>query len=98
VSTLGAITPTDSNLAGCLLDPPTVDAMPTRKLEEYAAKRDFASTPEPAPPEPAPTPAERGDDRGTLRFVVQEHHARSLHWDLRLEHDGVLWSWAVPKG
>jgi bifunctional non-homologous end joining protein LigD len=63
-----------------------------KPLAEYAAKRDFAQTPEPGadPPEPGTPPAPR--------FVVQEHHARRLHWDLRLEHDGVLWSWAVPKG
>ncbi len=55
------------------------------KLREYRAKRDFART-----PEPASVPS--------ARFVVHEHHARRLHWDLRLEHDGVLMSWAVPNG
>jgi bifunctional non-homologous end joining protein LigD len=60
-------------------------------LRTYRAKRDFQTT-----PEPRGTPAEAGD--GRPRFVVQEHSARSLHWDLRLEHDGVLWSWAVPRG
>jgi bifunctional non-homologous end joining protein LigD len=59
-------------------------------LEAYRAKRDFEGT-----PEPAGGPAERED---ALRFVVQEHSARAMHWDLRLEHDGALASWAVPKG
>jgi bifunctional non-homologous end joining protein LigD len=60
-------------------------------LAAYAAKRAFAATPEPAP---AATAARTGP----LLFVVQQHAARGLHYDLRLELDGVLKSWAVPKG
>jgi bifunctional non-homologous end joining protein LigD len=64
-----------------------------RDLEEYERKRDFAATPEP------PARKTRTTRKKTApRFVVQEHHARALHWDLRLERDGVLVSWAVPKG
>jgi bifunctional non-homologous end joining protein LigD len=63
-----------------------------RALDEYAAKRDFEKTPEPAGRPPRARTSE------LPRFVVQEHHARRLHWDLRLERDGVLASWAVPKG
>ncbi|WP_131761602.1 DNA polymerase ligase N-terminal domain-containing protein [Actinomadura fibrosa] len=61
-------------------------------LAEYRGKRDPGRTPEPVPDEKA---LPHGDDD---TFVVQEHHATSLHWDLRLERDGVLVSWAVPKG
>lgn len=60
------------------------------QLTEYRAKRDFGATPEPAP---ADAPAADG-----RRFVVQRHDARALHYDLRLELDGALASWAVPKG
>ena len=61
------------------------------RLDEYRAKRDAARTPEPVPPGPPPTG--KNDT-----FVIQQHHARRLHWDLRLERDGVLVSWAVPRG
>jgi bifunctional non-homologous end joining protein LigD len=61
-------------------------------LEEYRAKRDFEATPEPAGDRDAAAAAER------RRFVIQEHDATRLHWDLRLEHEGVLLSWALPRG
>src|SRR5690349_9284119 len=61
-------------------------------LEEYRRKRDFGITPEP-PPDIATATSGR-----SRRFVVQRHRARRLHYDLRLEIDGVLVSWAVPKG
>jgi bifunctional non-homologous end joining protein LigD len=62
-------------------------------LETYRAKRDFTATSEPAPK------PRRGKARAPI-FVVQKHqaHRAGLHWDFRLEHNGVLWSWAVRKG
>jgi bifunctional non-homologous end joining protein LigD len=65
--------------------------MSTRgKLAEYRRKRDFSRT-----PEPQGAPKKRTKQ---LAFVIQKHAARSLHFDLRLELDGVMKSWAVPKG
>jgi bifunctional non-homologous end joining protein LigD len=64
-----------------------------KSIREYAAKRDLARTPEPAGSTAAKSPTSHSQ-----RFVVQKHQARRLHYDFRLEMDGVLRSWAVPKG
>jgi bifunctional non-homologous end joining protein LigD len=67
------------------------------RLQAYRDKRDAARTPEPVPAETVPAVPGPGSPDGGV-FVIQEHHARRLHWDVRLERDGVLVSWAVPKG
>ncbi|MCX7305063.1 MAG: DNA ligase D [Hyphomicrobiales bacterium] len=63
------------------------------KLETYRAKRNFKRTPEPAGEARTGAAAHTGG-----AFVIHKHDARRLHYDLRLEHDGVLWSWAVTRG
>lgn len=61
-----------------------------RSLDDYRQKRDFRRSPEPSESE--------GSSGDQLRFVIQKHDASTLHYDLRLEIDGVLVSWSVPKG
>ncbi|MFI2101913.1 ATP-dependent DNA ligase [Isoptericola sp. NPDC019693] len=82
---LAQLEPTPERLA-------TFERTPAEKLETYRAKRDPDRTPEPFGPEEPDAPD------GAPTFVIQEHHARRLHWDFRLEHEGVLVSWALPKG
>ena len=65
-----------------------------KSLREYAAKRDHSKTPEPEA-RPVATKEKGG---GVHRFVIQKHEASHLHYDWRLEMQGVLRSWAVPKG
>ncbi|THJ68754.1 ATP-dependent DNA ligase [Arthrobacter echini] len=66
------------------------DEAPADRLSTYRSMRDGSRTPEPVPEEVGP--------RGGSSFVIQEHHARRLHYDFRLEREGVLVSWAIPKG
>lgn len=68
--------------------------MTAESLAGYRAKRRPGRTPEPLPDD---TTAPKSGRKKPI-FVIQEHHASSLHWDFRLEHDGVLASWALPKG
>ncbi|PFG43674.1 ATP-dependent DNA ligase LigD ligase module /ATP-dependent DNA ligase LigD phosphoesterase module /ATP-dependent DNA ligase LigD polymerase module [Isoptericola jiangsuensis] len=73
---------------------PTPERLATfARLGTYRARRDPDRTPEPF--DDGTAPAVTAD---APTFVVQEHHARRLHWDFRLEHDGVLVSWALPRG
>ena len=62
-------------------------------LKKYKAKRDFQKTAEPTGKKPLPKQV-----RGASRFVIQKHAARRLHYDFRLQMEGVLKSWALPKG
>lgn len=88
--------------------PPAVPSVHTRcmALEEYRRKRDFTRTPEPRGDGAAPAPVRSAPGIAVSwdalpaghRFCVQQHRATRMHFDLRLEHDGVLLSWAVPRG
>ncbi|MDV6298618.1 ATP-dependent DNA ligase [Dietzia maris] len=91
-STDGSDAAHSTNVEGCDAEPASEDAVVT-SLAEYRRKRDRRKTPEPFDGE---VETDRDDVDGPI-FVIQEHHARRLHFDLRLEHHGVLASWAVPK-
>ncbi|MCD2261341.1 ATP-dependent DNA ligase [Dietzia aurantiaca] len=81
-----------TDVEGCDAGPTSANAVVT-SLEEYRRKRDRRKTPEPFEGE---VETDRSGGDGPI-FVIQEHHARRLHFDLRLEHHGVMASWAVPK-
>ncbi|MCU1523312.1 MAG: ATP-dependent ligase [Microbacteriaceae bacterium] len=83
---LDSLEPTKTHMHDFSATPAAAD-----RLAKYRSMRDAKKTPEPVPAKHAPS----SDGRS---FVIQEHHARNLHYDFRLEHDGVLVSWALPKG
>src|SRR5688572_16225813 len=75
------------------------DAGHRARLKKYVAKRDFKRTAEPSDKAPSAQGKTQGKTKGKkLIFVVQKHAATRLHWDFRLEWQGTLRSWAVPKG
>ena len=83
---------TKSRAARKPAEPPLPDLSQYGRLAEYNRKRNFGVTPEPS------GKMKSGAARGPLEFVVQKHRATRLHYDFRLEHRGVMLSWAVPKG
>jgi len=78
-----------ANMVSSELTPDVVDEKVLKKLESYVSKRDLETTPEPG--------LEPIGSSGN-QFCIQLHDAQNLHYDLRLEHEGVLMSWAIPKG
>jgi bifunctional non-homologous end joining protein LigD len=88
-----ADTGTTGSLTRCTDMKKASDAGEDASIERFNAKRPFSVTSE-------PRGQKRGAARNTPMFVIQKHAAQraGLHWDFRLEHGGVLWSWAVPKG
>lgn len=85
--------PVKKSARGARAAPAKKAARPAPKLAEYRAKRDFGKTLEPSG---GAAPSRRKPEK--LAFVIQKHAATQLHFDLRLELDGVMLSWAVPKG
>ncbi|MCU1558313.1 MAG: ATP-dependent ligase, partial [Microbacteriaceae bacterium] len=83
---LGSLEPTEAHMQHF-----TTTSAAADRLATYRSMRDAKKTPE-------PVPQERATSSNGRSFVIQEHHARNLHYDFRLEHDGVLVSWALPKG
>ena len=86
-----------SSTASAKRAPSTRVSSPREKLAEYRRKRDFSRTAEPSGAE-ATSSATDASAQSKLRFVIQKHAASHLHFDFRLELDGVMKSWAVPKG
>ncbi|MGO2377730.1 ATP-dependent DNA ligase [Brevibacterium aurantiacum] len=91
IDDLGDLLEPLAQTSGESTNPSLTSAAPRDRLDIYRSKRDPKRTSE-------PVPDSHGASGDELTFVIQEHHASSLHWDFRLEHEGVLVSWALPKG